>query len=995
MTPGSSRIRHQNQVLWAVAIVLSSALVGVMAAWRAPGLELYARDLLMRTRGNLPLPDDIVILAIDDASIARYGRFPWSRQLMAKGIDRIAAAQPGVIALDILYTDTTVSGEDKELADAIARAGNVVTAAQLMSAGGGAVWLRPLDAIEHAATGTGHVSVATGFDGVARVLPLRQSDDQGHGYWSMAIEAIRVADRIAPSQVRELPDTVQVGLRTIPANVDAHAQLMDPGTGSSTETLRAGRLWLDFVGPSGSFAPKTVSFGDVLDGRISSDALRGKYVLVGATAASIGERMASPFVRSQSRDGRQRAELMPGIEVLANGVNTILRGRFYQETPDWLAFLICAAVAAAVLLSLSLAQGRHETWKQLAALTILALVVLVSAYLTFTRVLIMPPLVPALISFVVATPLALLRRSLVMSSDLDARIGELATADAALDPSAGYQFLTTTLRPNPAALIARLTEASAVAIFERRTHASSAYLLVAQYGYPVSQTILNARTRNAVLHFPASKSVAGAAVQAGSADRFFDLSDMRQNAAGERAMVVQIDGYNESGSSVAHEVERNSGALILSFSAGREPSSDLLLACREMASGYLAAQARNELNGGGASGLLSKVWWPRGGEWKARALGVLYRQFAARARFVNLAFRSVEDGLILAAADGRIAFANPRAAEILRVPERALLETDLFDRLREAEQDGQPASEPGDERSVKGSRATRDALVKLVVERSPIEREIRIGDAPPRYYTLRLAAVTDSENGSGSVLGIVASLSDISRQRQLQQTKNDVMALVTHELRTPLTAIQGMSDVLSQFDVDSERRHEMHVAINDEAKRLARMIDEYLNITRLESGAQQLRMSPVRIAPVLERSLLMLDPVAGQRRIRLTRRLAPNLPPLVADADLIGRAVTNLVANAIKYSATGTEVVVEAREESVNIRIDVADQGCGIPTEDLTRVFEKFYRVPRVENVDVPGTGLGLALVREIAELHGGRVSVESEVGVGSTFTLRLPVPPE
>jgi signal transduction histidine kinase len=362
---------------------------------------------------------------------------------------------------------------------------------------------------------------------------------------------------------------------------------------------------------------------------------------------------------------------------------------------------------------------------------------------------------------------------------------------------------------------------------------------------------------------------------------------------------------------------------------------------------------------------------------------------------VNLAFRSVEDGLILAAADGRIAFANPRAAEILRLPERALLETDLFERLREAEHDGPSVREPGDERATKGTRATRDALIRLVVERQSIEREIRIGDSPPRYYTLRLASVTDSEGGSGAVLGIVASLSDISRQRQLQQTKNDVMALVTHELRTPLTAIQGMSDVLSQFDVDAARRHEMHVAINDEAKRLARMIDEYLNITRLESGARQLRMAPVRIAAVLERSLLMLDPVAAQRRIRLTRRLAPNLPPLVADADLIGRAVTNLVANAIKYSAMGTEVVVDAREEHGSIRIDVADQGAGIPAEDLMRVFEKFYRVPRIENVDVPGTGLGLALVREIAELHGGRVSVESEVGVGSTFTLRLPVPTE
>src|SRR4029453_11372084 len=106
-----------------------------------------------------------------------------------------------------------------------------------------------------------------------------------------------------------------------------------------------------------------------------------------------------------------------------------------------------------------------------------------------------------------------------------------------------------------------------------------------------------------ILHFPESKSVAGAVMQAESADRLFDLSNMRQNAAGEKAMVVQIGGYNESGSGSAGELERNSGALILSFAAGREPSSDLLLACREMAGDYLSAQARNELNG--ASGLLS------------------------------------------------------------------------------------------------------------------------------------------------------------------------------------------------------------------------------------------------------------------------------------------------------------------------------------------------------------------------------------------------------
>jgi two-component system phosphate regulon sensor histidine kinase PhoR len=216
-------------------------------------------------------------------------------------------------------------------------------------------------------------------------------------------------------------------------------------------------------------------------------------------------------------------------------------------------------------------------------------------------------------------------------------------------------------------------------------------------------------------------------------------------------------------------------------------------------------------------------------------------------------------------------------------------------------------------------------------------------------------------------------------------------------MRTPLTAIQGMSEVLAQFDpesIDAGRRREMHLAINDEAKRLARMIDEYLGLTRLESGARPLRLTPVRIAPLVERALLMLDPLASQREMRVMRRFAPNLPALLADADLIRQAVMNLVANAIKYSPPKTEVIVEVRAEGDALQIEVADRGYGIAADALGRIFEKFYRVPRLEDADVPGTGLGLALVREIAERHGGRVTVESEVGVGSTFSLRLPLSP-
>jgi two-component system phosphate regulon sensor histidine kinase PhoR len=254
-----------------------------------------------------------------------------------------------------------------------------------------------------------------------------------------------------------------------------------------------------------------------------------------------------------------------------------------------------------------------------------------------------------------------------------------------------------------------------------------------------------------------------------------------------------------------------------------------------------------------------------------------------------------------------------------------------------------------------------------------------------------MAAVCSGEDGRGAVRGIVASLSDVTRQHDLQQTKNDVMALVSHEMRTPLTAIQGMSELLAQFDLEPDRSREMSLAIHDEAKRLTHMINQYLDITRLESGATVLRRSVVRIEALVERTLLLLDPLATKRGIHLTRHLDSGAPPVLADADLLSRAISNLVSNAIKYSPPKTEVVVSARDAGSGVSIEVADQGYGIPEASVSRVFEKFYRVPRAQDVDVPGTGLGLTLVREIAELHGGSVAVRSDVGAGSVFTLWVP----
>jgi two-component system phosphate regulon sensor histidine kinase PhoR len=368
---------------------------------------------------------------------------------------------------------------------------------------------------------------------------------------------------------------------------------------------------------------------------------------------------------------------------------------------------------------------------------------------------------------------------------------------------------------------------------------------------------------------------------------------------------------------------------------------------------------------------------------------MLNRQLLQRSLFIDRVLRSVDDGLIVAATDAKIVFANPRAAQILGISERALVSSDLFERIGEAEASN-PQQPPTLVARLQSAGAAREALQRLLEERESIEREITLGSGSnnARHYSLRISTVADSADGA--IYGIVAVFTDITRHRELQRTQRDVMALVTHELKTPLTAIQGMSELLSQFEMSGERRREMHLTINDEAKRLARMIDEYLDLTRLESGARQLRLVPLRIEQLIERALLLLDPLAERAGIKIVRNLSPDIPPILGDADLISRAVTNLIDNAIKFSPIGSEINVNARADGELVVIEVVDQGCGIAPEFLKNIFEKFYRVPRAANADIPGAGLGLALVREVAELHNGRVAIESRPGAGSIFSLYL-----
>lgn len=212
---------------------------------------------------------------------------------------------------------------------------------------------------------------------------------------------------------------------------------------------------------------------------------------------------------------------------------------------------------------------------------------------------------------------------------------------------------------------------------------------------------------------------------------------------------------------------------------------------------------------------------------------------------------------------------------------------------------------------------------------------------------------------------------------------------VTHEMRTPLTAIQGSSELMGRYNLSEEKRKQMTDMINQESKRLARMIQTFLDVERLSDGQMELKREQFTAKELVEACLERVRPLGERKNIRVsTEELAGNLE---GDRELMEYAVYNLMTNAVKYSGRDTEVTIACRPQGDRVRLSVRDQGIGMDAKELRQIFQKFYRTKRAEASGEKGTGIGLSIVEQIVHHHGGKIEVTSEVGKGSCFTMVLP----
>jgi two-component system phosphate regulon sensor histidine kinase PhoR len=347
---------------------------------------------------------------------------------------------------------------------------------------------------------------------------------------------------------------------------------------------------------------------------------------------------------------------------------------------------------------------------------------------------------------------------------------------------------------------------------------------------------------------------------------------------------------------------------------------------------------------------------------------------------------NMADGVLITDDEGRVSLINPAGARLLGTQEGLAMEASfaqvvrdyrIIDLWQECRQEGKEAVQ-----SVELDR--REVFLQVIV--APLE-------------------------GSGSSACLII-LQDLTRVRRLETVRRDFISNISHELRTPLASLKALVDTLREEESVTEAPPAQHFLdlMETEVDALTQMVRELLELSRIESGKAPFRLEPVSVSQVVEPPVERLRTQAERSELDLTVHLASDLPPILADDERMRQVVTNMVHNAIKFTAAGGRIEVAARPFNVApdgssdlealppdhdlesgrwVVISVQDTGIGIPAEDLTRIFERFYKADRARSGG--GTGLGMAIAKHIVQGHGGRIWVQSVEGEGSTFYVAIP----
>ena len=943
---------------------------------------------MFRMRGPRFPDPNIVIIVADDATVTRAQSWPLPRALHARVLQRLVEDGAKTIAFDILFAEPSPSLADDELLATLSRrADNVVQAAAFIvpstssnqvpasaranafelpdrfavasknARAQTAVWVSSSwSALSQSAAAMGHVNIYPESDGSLLRIP----------------HLIRYRNRVFPS-LALAASAHWLGIA--PTAISAHGQTIDIGT-RRVQIDNEGESWINWAGGYRTFP--TFTYQDVLDGRVGREQLQNRLVFVGIVAAGAYEFRATPFSAAQ-----------PAIELQATAANDILQNRPLSIAPAWAtpALLILACLATGALVAPR--QARGGTLWALA----LAASLLITSLLMLARVDTYLPVIEPLmgITLTYAAVMAFnYRRSWEASWRADSAMSTLASGGALIASGHDRERL----------------RAVAIQTAREVLDAQHVWLVPASTCTPEkssSNEALRGELASEVLR--AQRAILWPAAIA--------ESDERAGQMWQRVRQIQPQRkYRQS------HLDNDAAALdeLCARLYSQTPH-----AARSLSRTLVAAPLwQGDKNG--ASGEVFVALGQRGGQMFEPRHAILLETLAAQTALAleNVAFterlqgrieaddrelaqaysllseqsikmlaaiESIEDVLIITDENARAIYVNAAAWRILRDATPPIgVEVSTF-----------LAAQGWHELAALFDVLPVDAAVGTPkIQREFVRRVAGEAEDGDEKALVLAAQFVPLRGENQRVLGAMLVVADVTLQRELDSMKTEFVSYVAHELRTPLTTILGYASLLQGAGerMDEAQRSEMNGVIVEHCRRLNNMISELLDISRLDAGhTLPLRPQIADLAALGERML------NEHRQARINRPeyrmqfVAPERPVItVFDPERIEQVLNNLLSNAFKYSPDGGTITLQVLAADNEAIVQVSDKGMGMSSEQLSNLFQKYYRTKDAQQRGIKGTGLGLYLVKQLIEAHGGRIEVQSEVGQGTTFSVYLPL---
>jgi len=340
---------------------------------------------------------------------------------------------------------------------------------------------------------------------------------------------------------------------------------------------------------------------------------------------------------------------------------------------------------------------------------------------------------------------------------------------------------------------------------------------------------------------------------------------------------------------------------------------------------------------------------------------------------IEAIINSIIDGIVVMDSHEKVILVNPAFERIFRLSFEEVKGKDLEDFI------------------------DNEALLELLEKEIPsnedfISDEIEITtllETAPRTFKASISRVRDDK---GEELGKVTLFRDITYEKEVDRMKSEFISTVSHELRTPLTSIKSFTEILLTYEEDKDTQREFLTIINDESERLTRLINDVLDISKIESGRVEWKLEDLGIEELIISAINATSSIIHKKGLNVELSIDEDLPRVEGDRDKIIQVITNLLSNAIKFSPEKESIALHAYREDSNVSVSVKDNGRGIASQNHEKIFLKFCQIEDEMAGKPDGTGLGLAICKEIIKYHRGNIRVESEPGKGSNFIFSLPV---